>query len=565
MSRYQSGWMIKQPVPEAIQKNLAQYPSLLQQLLFNRGITSGNEAETYLQVNGSIYNPMQLFGMQLAVTRIQEAIAQKEQIAVYGDYDVDGVTATALLVLALQSMSAEVKGFIPNRFEEGYGLSKEPLQKLFDEGIRLVITVDCGIRSGQEVDFCNELGMDVILTDHHEPHGDVPNAIAVICPKQEGDLYPEKNLAGVGLAFKLAEALYHACPSPTTQESDFYDLVALGTVADMVPLTGENRALVKAGLQQMKLQQRLGIRALAGAAGINLETINTGNIGFGLGPRINASGRLETAQMAYDLLTTHDFQAAGLLAQKLDDLNRKRQEETRQNVDKAIALIAERPDSDIIIAFDTEFNKGIVGLVASKLVEKFYRPAVVGQIEEGEIRASCRSIPEFHITHALDECAELFTHHGGHSMAAGFTLLMDNHEFFLQRLGDIARRELGELDLCPELVIDMEIILNEIKPVELFEVLAKIEPTGQNNPEVVFCSRNLKVEKYRTVGKEDNHLQLSLRDNNITYKAIAFQRGNLSKEIPQWIDVAYTFEKNTFRGETEIQLNVKDIRPSSVS
>ncbi len=558
-------WMIKQPVPEAIQKNLAQYPSLLQQLLFNRGITSGNEAETYLQVNGSIYNPMQLFGMQLAVTRIQEAIAQKEQIAVYGDYDVDGVTATALLVLALQSMSAEVKGFIPNRFEEGYGLSKEPLQKLFDEGIRLVITVDCGIRSGQEVDFCNELGMDVILTDHHEPHGDVPNAIAVICPKQEGDLYPEKNLAGVGLAFKLAEALYHACPSPTTQESDFYDLVALGTVADMVPLTGENRALVKAGLQQMKLQQRLGIRALAGAAGINLETINTGNIGFGLGPRINASGRLETAQMAYDLLTTHDFQAAGLLAQKLDDLNRKRQEETRQNVDKAIALIAERPDSDIIIAFDTEFNKGIVGLVASKLVEKFYRPAVVGQIEEGEIRASCRSIPEFHITHALDECAELFTHHGGHSMAAGFTLLMDNHEFFLQRLGDIARRELGELDLCPELVIDMEIILNEIKPVELFEVLAKIEPTGQNNPEVVFCSRNLKVEKYRTVGKEDNHLQLSLRDNNITYKAIAFQRGNLSKEIPQWIDVAYTFEKNTFRGETEIQLNVKDIRPSSVS
>lgn len=550
---------------EAVQKELSGYPNLLQQLLFNRGITSCIDAETYLHVTGSIHNPMQLLGMQQAVTRIQEAIFQKEQIAVYGDYDVDGVSATALLVQALQSLGAEVKGFIPNRFEEGYGLSQEPLQKLFDEGIRLVITVDCGIRSGPEVDFCNELGMDVILTDHHEPHGDVPHAVAVICPKQKGDLYPEKNLAGVGLAFKLAEALYHACSSPTTQESDFYDLVALGTVADMVPLTGENRALVKAGLQQMKLQQRLGIRALAGAAGINLETINAGNIGFGLGPRINASGRLETAQMAYDLLNTHDFHDAGLLAQKLDDLNRKRQEETRQNVDKAIALVSEMPASDIIIVFDTEFNKGIVGLVASKLVEKFYRPAVVGQIEEGEIRASCRSIPEFHITHALDECADLFTHHGGHSMAAGFTLLINNRELFLQRLDDIAARELGELDLSPELVIDMEIVLNEIKPVEIFEILAKIEPTGQNNPDVVFSSRHLQVEKYRTVGKEGNHLQFSLRDKNIIYKAIAFQRGHLAKELPQWIDVAYTFEKNTFRGETEIQLNVKDIQPSSIS
>jgi len=319
-------WKIKDHVPEAVRQDLDGYSPILQQLLYNRNVLTSRDAEVYINKAGPLYTPSQLTGMEKAVKRILEAIANSEPIAVYGDYDVDGVTATALLVQALQSLRAEVRGFIPNRFEEGYGLSKEPLQKLYDEGIRLIITVDCGIRSGREVAFCNELGMDIIITDHHEPRGEVPAALAVICPKQVGDLYPEKHLAGVGLAFKLTEALYHEVPSHTTRESDFLDLVAIGTVADIVPLTGENRTLVKAGLQRIKLQQRLGLRALAGVASINLSNITARDIGFGIGPRLNASGRMETAQMAYDLLMSSDYQQAGILAQQLDDLNRSRQD-----------------------------------------------------------------------------------------------------------------------------------------------------------------------------------------------------------------------------------------------
>lgn len=555
-------WKVKDLVPESVRQELKGYPPILQQLLYNRNVLTSQEAEAYIHKAGPLHTPSQLNGMDKAVNRLLQAVDKSEPIAVYGDYDVDGVTATALLVQALQSLRADVRGFIPNRFEEGYGLSKEPLQKLYDEGIRLIITVDCGIRSGREVEFCNKLGMDMIITDHHEPRGEVPPALSVICPKQEGDLYPEKNLAGVGLAFKLTEALFHEVPSHTTREGDFLDLVAVGTVADIVPLTGENRTLVKAGLQRIKLQQRLGLRALAGVASINLSNITARDIGFGLGPRLNASGRMETAQMAYDLLMTSDYQQAGILAQQLDDLNRSRQELTRNLVERAEQLVAEQPERDIVIAFDPEFNKGVVGLVASKLVEHFYRPSIVGQIENGEIRASCRSIPEFHITRALDECAELFDHHGGHSMAAGFTLFEEFAEEFHKRMGEIAARELKGLDLCPELDIDMELPLKLVNPRDVFDALSRIEPAGQANPEAVFYSRNVQVYRYSTVGKDGSHLRMTLKDGKVVYNAIAFRQGYWAQEMPQQIDLVYTFEKNVFKNEESIQLNVKDLRPA---
>lgn len=555
-------WKIKDHVPEAVRQDLDGYSPILQQLLFNRNIFTSRDAEIYINKAGPLYNPSQLKGMEPAVKRILEAVHKHEPVAVYGDYDVDGVTATVLLVQALQALGADVRGFIPNRFEEGYGLSKEPLQKLYDEGIRLIITVDCGIRSGREVAFCNELGMDIIITDHHEPRGEVPAALAVICPKQEGDLYPEKHLAGVGLAFKLTEALYHEVPSHTTRESDFLDLVAIGTVADIVPLTGENRTLVKAGLQRVKLQQRLGLRALAGVANINLSNMTARDIGFGIGPRLNASGRMETAQMAYDLLMSSDYQQAGILAQQLDDLNRSRQEMTRAHVERAEQLVADQPDADIVIAFDHEFNKGIVGLVASKLVEHFYRPSIVGQIENGAIRASCRSIPEFHITRALDECAELFDHHGGHSMAAGFTLYEEYVDEFHKRMSEIASRELGGLDLSPELEIDMELSLDLVNPRDIFDAQTKIEPAGQANPEAVFYSRNVKVDRYKKVGKENTHLKMTLKVGKVSYDAIAWRQGHLAADMPQQVDLVYTFEKNIYKNEETIQLNVKDIRPA---
>jgi single-stranded-DNA-specific exonuclease len=557
----QKKWVVRTSIPEEIERELAGYPDILQQLLHNRSIQSQEDAEIYTNKQGSLYDPFLLLGMEKAVDRILQALKNQESIAVYGDYDVDGVTATALLVQALQAMDARVRGFIPNRFEEGYGLSKEPLQKLSDEGVNLLITVDCGIRSWQEVDFWNGLGKDLIITDHHEPHEKVPDALAVICPKQEGDLYPEKNLAGVGLAFKFCEALYRKQPPASKQAEDFYDLVAVGTVADIVPLTGENRTLVKAGLNELHFGKRLGLRSLANVAGISIEKLNARDIGFGIGPRLNASGRLKTAQMAYDLMMSDDINVAGKLAQQLDDLNRKRQDQTRIHVEKAEMMLADKPEADIIIAFDPEFNKGIVGLVASKLVEKYYRPAVVGQIEEGQIRASCRSIPEFHITRALDECADLFEHHGGHAMAAGFTLLPENEPAFRERLESITRRELGEMDLYPELIIDQEIHLEKTRPVEIFDALSKLEPTGQTNPEAVFCSYNVQVLQFWPVG-EGRHLKLKLKAGGVIYNAIAFRQGHLKETLSKFIDIAYTFEKNYYKGIEETQLNIRDIQPS---
>jgi single-stranded-DNA-specific exonuclease len=556
----QKKWLVRPTIPEEISQELTGYPTILQQLLYNRGIHSQEEAEKYLNAQGSLYDPFLLMGMERAVERILQALEKQESIAVYGDYDVDGVTATALLVQALKAMGGKAKGFIPNRFEEGYGLSNEPLQKLYEENISLIITVDCGIRSWQEVDFWKGLGKDMIITDHHEPRGKVPDALAVICPKQEGDSYPEKNLAGVGLAFKLCEALFKNHPSLKNVE-DFYDLVAVGTVADIVPLTGENRTLVKAGLTKLHFGLRLGLRSLANVAGISIEKLNARDIGFGIGPRLNASGRLDTAQMAYDLLMAEDNNKAGLYAQQLDDLNRRRQVQTREHVEKAELLLAEKPGADIIIAFDPEFNKGIVGLVASKLVEKYYRPAIVGQIEEGQIRASCRSIPEFHITKALDECADLFEHHGGHAMAAGFTLRPENEVVFRERLESIAKRELGKIELNPELIIDQDIQLEKARPVEIFDTLSKLEPAGQGNPEAVFCSNNVQVLQYKDVG-EGRHLKLKLKAGGVIYNAIAFRQGYWKDSIPQLIDITYTFEKNSFRGIEETQLNIRDIKPS---
>ncbi len=557
----QKKWVVRTSIPDEIKSKLAGYPEILQQLLYNRGIHSQEDAEIYINKQGSIHDPFLLMGMEKAIARILQALEKQEFIAVYGDYDVDGVTATALLVQALQAMDARVRGFIPNRFEEGYGLSKEPLQKLFDEGVDLLITVDCGIRSWPEVDFWNGLGKDLIITDHHEPREKVPEALAVICPKQEGDLYPEKNLAGVGLAFKLCEALYKKQPPAIKRVEDFYDLVAVGTVADIVPLTGENRTLVKAGLNELHFGKRLGLRSLANVAGISIEKLNAHDIGFGIGPRLNASGRLETAQMAYDLLMSDDINVTGKLAQQLDDLNRRRQEQTREHVEKAEFLLAEKPEADIIIAFNPEFNKGIVGLVASKLVEKYYRPAIVGQIEEGQIRASCRSIPEFHITKALDECTDLFEHHGGHAMAAGFTLLPENELSFRERLESIAKRELGEMELNPELIIDQEIQLEKVRPAEIFDALNKLEPTGQTNPEAVFCSYNVQVMQFWPVG-EGRHLKLKLKAGGVVYDAIAFRQGHLKETLPKFVDISYTFEKNSYKGIEQTQLNIRDIRSS---
>ncbi|HZU86182.1 MAG TPA: single-stranded-DNA-specific exonuclease RecJ, partial [Anaerolineaceae bacterium] len=460
-------WQVAPKLPTEMAEKLAGYPAITQQLLYNRGIHTAEDAQIFLQASGSLHDPFLMLEMEKAAARLVTAVEQGQPLAVYGDYDVDGVTATALLVQVLQKMGADARAYIPNRFDEGYGLNIEALESLYADGIRLVITVDCGIRSPKEAARCREIGLDLIITDHHEPlDKEIPSAYAVICPKQEGDTYPDKNLAGVGLAFKLAEAVLKLRPTPGVQVTDWLDLVAVGTVADVVPLRGENRALVRAGMRILRRGERQGLRSLLGAAGVESPArLSARDIGFTIGPRLNAAGRLESALAAFDLLMEEEAQQAGLLAQKLDDQNRARQEMTMRMVQDAETMMVDEgagsgPDDRMLLfAARPDFNMGVVGLVAARLTDAYYRPAVVGAQGEEFTRASCRSIPEFHITHALDECTDLMVRHGGHAMAAGFTIRNELLPELSRRLKAIAERELGQQELCPILRGDIELSL----------------------------------------------------------------------------------------------------------
>ncbi len=554
-------WMVADKIPAEIEKSLVELPPILRQLVFNRGIRDGDAARRYLSpTEDEIHDPFRLLQMELAVRRILEAVERGEKIAIYGDYDVDGVTAAALLVQVLRRMGAEVEHYIPDRHSEGYGINCEALGKLKNEGYSLVVSVDCGVRSLQEADFAQQIGLDLIITDHHEPGEHIPEAVAVICPKQPGDEYPFKELSGVGIAFKVAQGLLERKPVTGTNAVEWLDLVAVGTVADVVPLIGENRAMVRFGLNMLTRRQRQGLRSLMGAAGIDEgKKINAYHIGYLIGPRLNASGRMETAEASYRILMTEDVQEAGQLAQILDDQNRQRQDITRDIQKAAEAMVS--GEASLVFAVHPDFKLGVVGLAASRLVETFYRPAIVG-IDEGETtRASCRSIPEFHITDALDEVADLLERHGGHAMAAGFTVRNENLELLRTRLGQIADEKLRGLDLRPSLRADLELPLSEVRPA-ILEMQEGIEPTGAGNPSVRFVCRNLKVTQKKKIGKDQSHLRLSVTDGRITYEAVAFRQAEWADAMPERIDILFSFELNVYNGRSSLQLNVADIRPS---
>lgn len=557
----QKKWQIAPPITPEADSALHGYPPILRQILFNRGYAIPESARHFLEAQtppGT--RPLSMMGMSEAVNRTQYAIRNQESIIVYGDYDADGVTATALLASALKAMGAKVEGYIPNRFEEGYGLNTDALDTLREAGARLVITVDCGIRSIAEAEHARKIGLDLIITDHHHPGDSLPEARAVINPKQAGDDYPEKDLAGVGLAYKLMCALGEAAEEGFQPESAL-DLVALGTVADMAPLTGENRALVKAGLQRLRHPARHGTRALIGAAMIEPSKINAGHIGYLLGPRLNAAGRLDTALDALQLLMTDDALMAGRLAQKLQIQNRERQELTRWTQEQAEMLaLMEDPDPLLLIAVSPEFNPGVVGLAASRLLDTYYRPAIVAARGEEFTRASCRSIAEFHITAALDQCADLMEHHGGHAAAAGFTIRNDRFPLLIERLKAIAAAELYGKDLQPALQADLELPLADMKPV-ILEYQEWLEPTGYGNKNALFVSRNLRASSKRLVGA-GKHLKLSVTDGRITYDAIAFNQGHWYEKLPPYLDLLYAFETNEYNGRVSLQLNVRDLRPS---
>jgi single-stranded-DNA-specific exonuclease len=561
-------WVVAAPITPQADEALAKFPPILKQIVFNRGLATDAEARAFLKAEPNANtDPFQLTGMQATVDRICYALQHNEPIAIYGDYDVDGVTATALLVQALGALGANVRGYIPNRFDEGYGLNKEALDTLKAGGVKLVITVDCGIRSPDEALHAQTIGLDLIISDHHHPDGtNLPPAFAVINPKQHGDIYSDKDLAGVGIAYKIAEALLTVQqPINGFRSNDLLDLVALGTVADLAPLVGENRVLVRRGLRQIRETKRQGLFSLAGVADLKIDKCTAGNIGFMLGPRLNASGRLESALASFELLTTTDFMRAGQLAQQLDQQNRQRQSITRLMQEQAEAIaMSEDPDAFLLFAAHEEFNPGVVGLAASRLTEVHYRPAVVAAKSADETRGSCRSIPEFHITDALDQCKDLLVRHGGHAAAAGFTVKNENLPELVSRLKEIARNQLGSRDLRQTLTADLEVQLSELN-FDVLKHLMFLEPTGYGNPEAVFVSRNIKVKAARTVGAEGKHLKLTVEDERgAAVDAIGFRLGQLKTDLPPYIDVLYRFEANEFNGRRTLQLNLKDVKPAGL-
>lgn len=580
-------WLVMPPVSPAVLRRYQGVSPILAHILYHRGFADPKEAYAFLTAENSIsFNPFLMSDMAKAVGRARLAIKKQELIVIYGDFDADGATSTALLIEVFRALGANVHPYIPHRVDEGYGLNAEALYKLAERGARLVITVDCGIRSLEEVEVGKEAGLDIIVTDHHSLGPELPQAFAVVNPKRDKPPV-ETMLAGVGVAYKFAEALIMATLKNEAKSSPLHkaatqvnldallDLVAIGTVADLAPLNKlENRLLVRRGLKILNQAKRLGVQSLMEVAGIMPGTADAMSIGFGIGPRINAAGRLESALTAYRLLLTEDEAEAKSLALKLQTLNEQRQDLTRdaqehvrqeietQEPDLVTEQTAAAMDIPLIFASSPDFQHGIVGLVAGKLVEQYYRPAIVMREGEGESNASCRSIPQFDITQALDECADLLVRHGGHAQAAGFTILNQNVEAFRNRLNDIAEKHLSGQDLRPILEIDAEVDVHQLSE-ELVEELRMLEPTGHANPSPVLMSRNVYVSDWRLVGRDERHIKLKIaRAGQPPLDAIGFNLGEWASKLPERIDVAYALEINEWNGRRNLQLNLKDIRPA---
>ncbi|MFZ5916983.1 MAG: single-stranded-DNA-specific exonuclease RecJ [Chloroflexota bacterium] len=561
-------WLDPPLMPDAYCQRFPHLHPIVLQILYNRQLREPETVQAFLAADAPLHDPFLMSGMAVAVERIERAIRRGERIAVYGDFDADGITATALLTQTLTALGATAAPYIPDRIDEGYGLNTDALENLAAREVKLVVTTDCGIRSAQEVAHGNQLGLDLILTDHHSVGPELPPALAVINPKQPGCDYPFKGLAGVGIAFKLAQALMATVKKPgrltPLRQEHLLDLVALGTVADIVPLTDENRTLVRRGLVELNAPRRKGIQALTALAGVKAGQITSTTIGFVLGPRLNAAGRLQDAMQAYYLLLTKDPDRAKEYAGALDHLNQKRQHLTQTASELARTQVLDDSGQApyLLFAGSPDFHPGIVGLVASRLTDEFYRPSIVLEYGESESRGSCRSIAEFHITRALDECADLLERHGGHAMAAGFTVRNENLPALQERLLAIASQQLAGEELTPRLQIDAELTLGP-DLYQLYEQLEQLQPFGEANPMPLLVSRGLRVRQAQAIGAEGQHLKLRVSDGRALWDGVAFRRGQEVDNLPTQIDLAYHLDMNEWNGEKRPQLIVQDWQPSS--
>ncbi len=566
MTTKRAKWQLSPPVAEA---HLARFPNLsplLVQCLYNRGLTTPDQVHLFLTGECEEADPFRLKGMAEAVTRIRQAVSRDELIAVYGDFDADGITGTVLLTETLSSLGGRVIPYIPHRTDEGYGLSQDAIDRLANRGVSLIITVDCGARALAEVRHARNLALDIIITDHHSLLEELPPAVAVIDTKQADCSYPFKKLSGVGIAFKLAQALLlvneqvrlSAAHSPVDEEQ-LLDLVALGTVADLSPLLGENRSLVRRGLAKLNHPHRLGISALMEQARVKPESVTASTISYVLGPRLNAAGRVDHAMLSYHLLSTSSPSRAQELAELLEEKNRQRREMMLASLEKARLGVTEQEDECLLFVTGEDYPAGVIGLVAHRLCDEFYRPAVVVEVGEKESVASARSVEEFDIAAALDKCASLLRKHGGHAKAAGFRVSNENLPTLERALREMASEDLAGLELLPTLYIDAEIPLSSLTP-EAFAIIDQLEPLGEGNPEPLLLSPGVEVRDSRAVG--DDHLKLTLSDGRVVWDGIAFGMGKEAKTLTPRIDIVYSPQIRTWHDEEQLQLKIEDLRPS---
>lgn len=563
----QRAWRLKPELGEAERARFAAaglHP-LLAQLLVNRGIIEPVDAQTFLRTDSPLlHDPFLMPEMDRAVRRVQRAIAEREPIAVYGDFDADGITATALLVTGLRRLGAVAQPYIPHR-DAGYGLNRPALETLYAEGARLVITVDTGTSAPDEIAHARSIGLDLIVTDHHSIPPDLPQAVAILNPhrKDVAQPYPFPDLTGVGVAFKLLQGVASALDQDLDID-DYLDLVAIGTVADVGLLKDENRFLVGRGLSLLNSPRRAGIRALLQRAGLKAGGLTTRDIGFMIAPRLNAAGRLDHAMLSYRLLTTDNREEAFSLADTLETLNQERRHRTEEAVALAQNLVGEAPTAPILVVADASFAAGIVGLVAGRLAERWYRPAIALEVGEEFSRASARSIPDFNIVAAVGKCADLLERWGGHPAAAGFSIRTERLPELRERLLVIAAQQLAGVALVPTLDIDAAVTPDAL-PGTAMQALEGLAPHGMGNPEPLLLAYGLRVVDARPIGGEGKHLQITLRDRRAVWRAIGFDLGQQMDSLAARVDVVYTLEADGFSGKGALRLNVKDFRPSEES
>lgn len=558
-------WQINETNKEQIQeiKEKYQLNDLLATILSNRNIITEEQIKLFLNpTRNDFYDPFLMTDMEKAVERIIKAIDNQEKVTIYGDYDVDGITSITVLKSFLRDVGLEVLTYIPNRLDEGYGLNKNAIDKIAENGTKLMITVDCGISGNDEIEYANSLGIETIVTDHHEPGNELPNALAVVDNKRKDSKYPFRELAGVGVVFKLTQALSERLGLKAEAYLKYLDIVCVGTISDIVPLVDENRVIAKLGLMLVKQTKNIGLRAIINSSGYSKIDSNT--VSFGIAPRINACGRMGKADEALRLLLSSDINEVNELINKLNIHNKERQETEKSIFENAVEKI-ERENLDknrAIVVGGENWHHGVIGIVASKITDMYFKPSILLSFEEDGIgKGSGRSIPGFDLHEALTKCKDSIEKFGGHSMAVGVTVLKKDLEEFREKLEKIAEENRTE-EIIPIINIDAKINLSDVNK-EMVDSMKELEPFGEANKMPIFAFKNLKIDSIRSLS-EGKHLKLTLKDNNNIINAIGFNIGNLADvyRIGDKVDVAGVLEINTFGGVDNLQINIKDIMKS---